>query len=620
MSSSDNIPLTKKQLSKTGVGTAESVIVERANMGYRKPGKTLHHLRSCQSCLNRSLIVATSFITAVSFGLSYGDGGSNHAVYLISGMRIRSPEFLANDWWAAQTSHYHHAFAYLVAGLSGLNILPWAMAVGNILAVLLVLGLLYHLASLIDRNHAPLTWLIVAALFFCISGTRSVATTYLFSPSLQPSTISSVFFFAAMTFYIRGNYPISGLSLGISSLFHTNFLILGLAFFGLGHLMLGKKGLFRRLLGQLALSLVVLAVQMPGIIHTMGLDLPQEVKVQADRILIDIAGPFHYKPITFLIEYTAFFGWCLIAWSMIRGVFDSRDFGNRYKSLFASSLILIIAATLLTTVVFVGLVSRLFVLRLAPFCMLLAYVVVAEGAVRIFTTDAKEKSFPGPWNMAGFLLGFIVILPSMVRQRLIFTASGHLATPSAGMIFLGACLVGLWWSAKFKGAELHFAEKFVDKNRIMLLLSLALAVAVADEFSLRRFNLLYQSDPAEGELYAWAARTDPDSLFIVPPNMISFRLFAKRAVVAENKAVPYRPDETLEWHERLKTICGEEYAGSLQEMEKGYALMDQDRLRRAAAKYGVDYVVVYKEMEIAKDGLEIVFENETFKVLRPPGN
>jgi putative flippase GtrA len=566
---------------------------------------------------DRFLVALASLVTALSFGVSFGDGGSNHPVYLISGMRLLSPDFLANDWWAAQTSHYHHAFAYLTAGLSALNILPWSMALGNIASLLFVLGLLYHVLSTMDRLHASYIWLIIAVLFFCIDGTRSVALTYFFSPSLQPSTISSVFFFTAMVFYIKRSFLISGCFLAMSSLFHSNFLLLGFPFFGLAHLTLGRSELLKRLLSQFAFSTLAVAFQIPAILHVSGWDLPQEVKNQANHILINIAAPYHYKPITYVAGFSGLSGWCLIALSQVRVL--RNDYGRRMKSLFFSSLLLILMATLVTTFVFMDSVSRLFVWRLAPFCLLLAYIMVALSMVRVFASDITDPSFPGPWSMAGAFPGFLLVVLSLFYNHLLFTGSGHLATPSAGMILLGFCTAGFWWLAKWKGMGPRLPRRVLNGERTKILLFLALCVAVVDDFSFRRYNLLHSANASESELFEWAAQTDPNTLFMIPPNLTGFRLFGKRAVVAEGKAVPFRPDEVLEWYERMKTLCGEDHGSSLQDMERGYLSMDLERLKKAVARYGVDYVVTYRWMDIAENaGLEVAFENELFKVLRAP--
>jgi hypothetical protein len=566
---------------------------------------------------NHALVGVASMITALSFGISFGDGGSNHPVYLISGMRLADPAFLANDWWAAHTSHYHHAFAYLTAGLSRLDILPWGMAVGNIAAGLLVLAMLYHLLSLTLRDHAATAWLIVTTLFFCIDGTRSVALTYLFSPSLQPSTIGAVFFFASMLYFVKGRFPSSGAWLGVSSMFHSNFLLLAFPFFGLAHLMLGREGLPRRLLCQLGFSTLALAVQLPSILHVMGTELPQEVRSEANHILVNIAVPFHYKPASYLPSFSGFVGWCVIALSLIRS-FPADGPGRGIRILFCSSMVLIGSATLLTTVVFVDPVSRLFVWRLAPFCLMLAYVVVAHVLIASFAAAGKERSSSGPWSMAGVWLGFLFVVLAMFHKRLLWTGSGYPATPSAAMILTGFGIAGFWWASAGRWPGPRIARAVLSGQGVRVLLFLGLCIAVVDEFSPRRYNLLHTSHVHESGLFEWAGRTEPESLFIVPPGMISFRLFAGRAVVADAKAVPFRPDEVLEWYERMKGICGEDHVSSLEEMERGYHLMDIGRLREAVKRYGVDYVVAYKNMDITESGLKVVFENEEFKVLRAP--
>lgn len=77
----------------------------------------------------RCLIVAVSLIGAVSFGLTYGDYISNHPVYLLEGLRLTQPGFLANDWFTSETAQYHQRFTWLVVALKSLNVLEWGLAI-----------------------------------------------------------------------------------------------------------------------------------------------------------------------------------------------------------------------------------------------------------------------------------------------------------------------------------------------------------------------------------------------------------------------------------------------------------------------------------------------------------
>ncbi len=48
---------------------------------------------------------------SLHFGLSYGVGNQN--TYLIQGLQWYDSSLLVNDWFASQTTHYHHYFSYL---------------------------------------------------------------------------------------------------------------------------------------------------------------------------------------------------------------------------------------------------------------------------------------------------------------------------------------------------------------------------------------------------------------------------------------------------------------------------------------------------------------------------
>lgn len=56
------------------------------------------------------------------------------------------------------------------------------------------------------------------------TGTSSVSGSYIIRGYLQPSTIGAIGFLAALIFFIRRKYALSGLVLGLGGLLHSNYL------------------------------------------------------------------------------------------------------------------------------------------------------------------------------------------------------------------------------------------------------------------------------------------------------------------------------------------------------------------------------------------------------------
>ena len=102
------------------------------------------------------------------------------------------------------------------------------------------------------------------------------------------------------------------------------------------------------------------------------------------------------------------------------------------------------------------------------------------------------------------------------------------------------------------------------------------------------------------------AHTEPDAVFLVPPGAASWRLVAERAVVADLKAVPFRPAAIREWHERMAALAGRPRAAPsqltrelrvprcawpLQALGRGYTSLDVAQLGALGGTYGARYVV-----------------------------
>jgi hypothetical protein len=174
----------------------------------------------------RGIVVGCSLAIGLSFGLTYGGDLSNHSVYLLPGLRLARPGFLGGDWFATEVFIPHGPFEIVVALFDSLNILPWALAIANVLAIAFVAILAYRMVLRYSDDDALIAWLVFAFLFFGIHRAESFGQTYFFSSSLQPSTIATTFAVAAIYAFVRGRFFLSGVLLAIGGAFHVNYLVL----------------------------------------------------------------------------------------------------------------------------------------------------------------------------------------------------------------------------------------------------------------------------------------------------------------------------------------------------------------------------------------------------------
>lgn len=574
-----------------------------------------------------TLVALISLVAALSFGVTFGTS-SNQQVYLLNGIRLVDPDFLSHDWWATETSQIHRRFAWLVAGLHAAGFLGWGLALGNVLSIGGALALIYLLIRSLDRHHALAVWLIVVLFFVAFDRTRSVAVTYLFSPSLQPSTVAMLFLIAAIAAFLRDRLWSSGALLAISGLFHSNFLILGFLFFGLANLLLtfsefDLRQLVRRGFAQFLLPMTVLLIDVPHILHIVGVDLPQADRALANDVLVNIAGPHHYKPTTFLFRFVPFFGLTLLSVALFPFGQAAGATWRRFRCVYFSSIVLIVLATLLTTVVFVGFVASLFVWRLAPYAELMAHMTVGIAVLRILTGGDDEAPLYPPWRMMLAGLGSVLALGS----DLIFA---HPQTyPKVLLLFGGGGVVAAVWFARtwperpprvlqaFARFVRCMTRRYAVPALALVTVSTTALVVKPGNYALICPSCVSLAELAEQEIYAWARTTPPSSQFLIPPGLSAFRLFGERAVVADWKGRPLRPDELLEWYRRMTEISGADHMGRTTLLEEGYGMMTADRLHAVSKKYGVDYVVARRGTPLADLPVGLAFENTDFVIFRP---
>lgn len=584
---------------------------------------------SRDSARHTPLVVLLSAFIAISFGMHYGYF-TNQTTYLIAGLRLFDPNFLAHDWFASETAHYHRAYAYLVAALRYLDVLPWGLALLKVAFMSLFGWLLFVIINALAGKRAIWTWLLVVLIFFVFYRTRSVALSYLFDIGGDTTMIGATFLLGAMAAFIFGRYALSGMLLAVAGLFHTNFLLLGLMLFGVAHLLVlyserhsfaGWPQLIVRGAWQFAPALIVLAFEIPNIINTMGLDLSQDVRAEANRIIIDFRAPHHYKPMTFLGDFISFGGWCVMGLALLPGLTAETDKMRRFGDLFISGLVLVALATVLTTVVFIAPVSRLFVWRLAPFVLMMSQIIVAIAALRPFV-DPSSANAPQHWQLMLASFGLVLVLMRDVIHHQLFL-------PPSRLIFLLACgglLLGLWALQVWAGKTNALHRFFLRWRRLALpFLVIAIAGIAVLKVNPAYFNLVCANcgDQIHRGLFDWSRGTEPDSLFLVPPTVAGpFRLLAGRAVIVDHGSPPFRPDETIEWFRRMEAVNGGE--GSLGAVsvsdlrtDKFYNLLTQEPLDAVVRTYGVDYVVFRRDSQAASLAQDIVFEDENFIVFRP---
>lgn len=570
-----------------------------------------------------AMVMMLAGAVGLSYGLSYGM--ETQATYLLYPLRELDPTFLQFDWLAAQTAAYHKNFAIIIWLLSVLGPLSWGVAIANVaLVATFILTIYAFLVANFSRD--ALVAILLLMFFVVIERTISVADSHILTFRFEPSSVAACAITIGLFLLIAERYLWSGIFIAVGGFFHTNFLLLDFVFFGCAHLALGRKGIIRRAIPQFAPSLVVLLPELP-MLYTMATD---PLADDARYIIQIIRGPHHFVPLTDLYGFVAFAGWHLLAACCIGVRSGEHSASSRLLRVYLAFTGVIILAALLTTLVFVPQVAQLLFLRMAPFPILLAQLIIATTiASNLQAADARQTVTLNPWRVAtagcggGLILthsilvggpldiGFVAVGSTLVLA-MIATASGYLRRgpnrtryrPS--WITSESLLLGLLVSALVVSAA---PPKYLG----------GLVFSETSPFY-KRYNVLLGEPLPLRELYAWARSTHPAAQFLVPPNMKSFRVFAGRAIVVDWQSTPWVPSEVVEWYRRIGRVSGNPDVKNVGDAESGYARMEQLRLRSLAEEFGVDYGVFRKPFDVQQVNTEIVFENGGFIVVKACGD
>lgn len=558
-----------------------------------------------------ALCVAVCF--GLSFGLNYGT--DNQTAYMLGALRKLDPTVLASDWYATGPANYHPAFSYVAWPLLALDRNGSAIGWGLVVTATLGAMCVYWLAAeLLERRVALATFLLVMAIAF-VTRTRSVAVSYIFDFILQPSSLGSLFLLASIAPLVAGRTLMSGIFLGLSGLFHANFLILGIATFGLAQLIIGwQEGwrpLARRLALQIGPSAIVFLLLSPVILQSVG----SPDSERAREILFTIRSPHHYSPTHFKGGFFPLAAWQLLGlgvggW-LLRGCAGR---GRRLGALIFAFAVLIWSGTLLTTWVQIPQVAQVFVWRFAPFMDLLMQFLACAASASIAARPALGRRVP----LAGLTmaLGGLVCLAMLDKQ-------GTLA--SALLVTMAPAVLGLSFDG---GARLlgRFRPRLAPARTLLLKYGVYVVIAYSAvscvSFALpsvkgyrSRSNLLTKQTSPETDLYHWVrAKTPRDALFLSPPRLEGFRLVGERAIIVDWKGSAYAPSELVEWYRRLEDISGAEGFRKSSQVVAGYNRLDAARVDRLKQKYGIDYVVAPRGREKSLPG-KVVYRNKRYVVL-----
>jgi hypothetical protein len=532
-------------------------------------------------------VILIGVLIAHSCGFLFGV--TNQLTYFIAPLQRVHPELYRHDWFASTTA-YHRVFSIAASWLfrvddSG----ALACAIAHTLLMTALVTAVFTTVTGVTKRSAFAVFAIVAA-WLTINGDRSMAGSYLWSGYLQPSLLATVGWVIALAAYVRGRPLVTGIALAAGGLFHANFLVLGIGMFALAELISNGGKPSRRLLWLLAPQLIALAVLAPDLVTSARGADPE----LALWILVKFHAPGHYDPFTVAHTLPRLLHWVVLA-LVVAPLAESDAAGRLVTWCWIAAAICVLAVPVLMVPGLAGL-TRLYVWRLAPFAQLAAMIVIAIAAVATIEDPSRWRDQPRWRRIAALVLAAWAV---WAAPNDVGAIGGWAPAACAAGIVLAIVVPNLraWVPIAIAVASLAI----VIRTRWQTIVHPRIAVATAG----------FETD----DLYEWArTTTPPDAVFLTPPRMSGFRLFARRAIVVDLKSPPLVPDELVEWYRRLCRVTGEAHVHDVQQANRLWNAAPKAVLLARARELGADYLVLDRRPDTA----ETVYASSQYAVYRVP--
>lgn len=526
------------------------------------------------------IVAATAAALTAAFTARYG--ALNQATYLLDPLHRAMPELFHRDWLIGEVPPDLPVFGWLSQWLYAVDPAgPVAVLAANFVVTLATYAALYWLVTAVCRDRRAQVLVLVAS-FVTVTMGRAMGGSYLLAGYLQPSSLATLGWIWAMAALVRGRYLMCGLVLAVAGLLHVNFLVLGIGLFTLGALARRDAGL-RDLARLVVPQLVVLGVFLPDLV---GAARPSPEAVQ---LLVKFHAPGHYDGRRLTSWIPELFGWQLAGLAvlpLIEGaVREVRALWRFSVMAFAVS----VATALIVRIPALESLTQVRWSRIAPFGQLACQVLIAAAVIGQAWAPAR------PIGRRAWAAGGIAVALVLNARAL------HSSPLDTGLAIAGVAAV------------LALPVRWARCAGIALA---AVALAAALWASPRGAGLTTEPYATTGEiaLARWVREATPtDALFVAPPELMRFRLLARRAVIADTKSPPLRPDYLVQWYRRLCAMVERPDVATHEEVEQLYYRLSPDQLERIARAFGAEYIVITPVMHLPGTP---VYANAEFAVYR----
>ncbi|MBI1745724.1 MAG: hypothetical protein HYR55_03950 [Acidobacteria bacterium] len=598
-------------------------------------------------------IVLGAAATMIYVGYNYGSGA--HTEYIPWIRHLADPGAFARDWIITSPA-YHENMLRFMAYLSKLIILPQAFLIIHSLTALLFVGTIFLISQKLFKDRM----VFYATLFLLLhwgldtAGAQAVGGNTLFSYQFAPHVVAVPFCILAFYFFVDERYVNAALFAGLATNIHfllgsiTMMIIAGYLIFSAQSA--GKR---RMWLPFLAYGLAAAFTIIPVFYKQITMAVPLQSRLPFTEIMAQMRAPHHYLPTTWpWSSYARFLTFLLIALAGVRHK-PAQGMHRRVTFLCGSIIFLCLIGTVFVEVWPVDLITKLQFFRMLIFVKLFAFMYAANYLV--ITLDDGE--WPVCWAtlclfladhylliallaclLAGYHLRhnpyyrgvlwatsgllFIVLMAALALQAQQPAWQGlAVGWEPMMMVLVGGSILAIsyhWARASWLSSKPRRA------TALALLMLLVLTMDTAWSWHRHGLSHYFRYDLKAvtwwDRMSEWVSGNTPqDALFITPPYIGGFRVYAGRAIVSDFAVAPLWDKDFPEWKHRLEDICGgtplhcRGLAACGETMRAGYFNLREEGIRRLAGRYEADYFVCERRDDLP---FAMVYSNPLFMVFK----
>ena len=562
------------------------------------------------------------------FQLGYIYQGPNDALLEPWILRLSDPGLLARDWFANTIPH-HPNFVHFLAWISRIIPLPAATLAIQLLALFFALWMTQRFSA---RLFSDWRVFYVAVFLFLRWGTEGLGGNSLWSDypvphnaalpfcllafyfSLSDRPIGAALAAAAATWIHVQLGPLTMLVLGVEMLLRWAFVQVGWSTSPEQSPPADKFPPARTLARIAAAGAIFVIAVAPTLLRQWSLYVSAPSPLSARQFLAlhaILRQPHHLIPSSWAI--TDFYRFFLVVGIGALAV-NWRDPAHRRVAAWCGIILaLCVVGTVFVETIPVKLIIKMQLFRMTVFLKFFAVLFLARFLAAIL--DGKD------WAQRIFALALLAIqnflfigacAAMIIALRRNRRWAWGLCVFGAGSA-IGGALVSLTSSSHGLALPVAVAPRGIVIGLVSLALLAAvlwrrarllpvalLALVVALRLATGMPYFTYDHPPVD-EWYRFCLRvrasTPRDAVFITPPVLGGFQMFAQRAEVADFKCTPSIERDLIEWHRRMSDLAGvaelqcSGWPDCSSALAAGYSHLSERAFLALAQKYGAQYVV-----------------------------